>query len=464
MSEGKQQLSKHFEHKAIEAKWYQHWMDKGYFRSVPNDKEPYTIVIPPPNVTGVLHMGHMLNNTIQDVLIRRARMQGYNACWVPGTDHASIATEAKVVNKLKEEGLKKGDIGREEFLRHAFEWKDKYGGIILEQLKKLGASCDWDRTRFTMEDKLSKAVIKVFVELYNKGLVYQGYRMTNWDPAARTALSNEEVNYEEVDSNLYYVQYKLVGHEGHITIATTRPETILGDTAICVHPDDERFHHLKGAKAIVPLVDREIPIIQDPYVDMEFGTGALKITPAHDENDYTIGLKHELEIIDIFNEDGTMSEAAQLYIGKDRFFVREAITKDLKAGGHLTEIEPIRNKVGYSERTKVAVEPRLTHQWFLKMGELVQPALENVLNDNIQFYPARFKNLYKHWLENIRDWCISRQLWWGQQIPAYYLSDGSVYVAESKEEALELARKDKGASITVQTVIIRQQTCGCAVY
>ncbi|MEZ5009154.1 MAG: valine--tRNA ligase [Chitinophagales bacterium] len=439
------ELSKHFDHKKVEEKWYKHWMDKNYFHSEPNEKEPYTIVIPPPNVTGVLHMGHMLNNTIQDVLIRRARMQGYNACWVPGTDHASIATEAKVVAKLKEQGIKKSEITREEFLEHAFEWKEKYGGIILEQLKKLGASCDWERTRFTMEESLSKAVIKSFVHLHKKGLIYQGQRMTNWDPEAKTALSNEEVNYEEVDSNLYHIRYALVGKENEfITNATTRPETILGDSAICVHPDDERYAHLKGAKAIVPLVNREIPIIFDEYVDIEFGTGALKVTPAHDENDYVLGQKHNLETIDILNADGTMSAAAQLYIGEDRFVVRKKIAKDLKVTGNLVQIEQIKNKVGFSERTKVAVEPRLTHQWYLKMEELSQPALENVMNDNIQFFPSRFKNLYKHWLENIRDWCISRQLWWGQQIPAYYLNDGSVYVAESIEEALKQAQEATG--------------------
>jgi valyl-tRNA synthetase len=449
MTEQEFNLSKHFNHTEVEKKWYQHWMDKGYFRSVPNEKTPYTIVIPPPNVTGVLHMGHMLNNTIQDVLIRKARMQGFNACWVPGTDHASIATEAKVVEKLKAEGISKSDITREEFMKHAFEWKDKYGGIILDQLKKLGASCDWERTRFTMEDSLSKAVIKVFVDLHKKGLIYQGSRMTNWDPAAKTALSNEEVNYEEVNSNLYHIQYAIVGTDQFITIATTRPETILGDTAICVHPEDERYAHLKGAKAIVPLIHREIPIIFDEYVDMDFGTGALKVTPAHDENDYVLGQKHQLETIDIFNDDATLNATAQLYIGQDRFEVRKAIVKDLKDCGALITTEPIRNKVGFSERTKVAVEPRLTRQWFLKMGELTEPALENVMNDNIQFYPSRFKNLYKHWLENIRDWCISRQLWWGQQIPAFYLNDGSVYVAETKEEALKLAQAAKGKQLTL---------------
>jgi len=444
MSEGNNQLSKHYEHREVESKWYSHWMDREYFRSVPDERESYTIVIPPPNVTGVLHMGHILNNTIQDVLIRRARMKGYNACWVPGTDHASIATEAKVVAKLKEEGISKHELTRQEFLEHAFEWKEKYGGIILDQLKKLGASCDWERTRFTMEDKLSDAVIKAFVQLHEKGLIYQGFRMTNWDPAAKTALSNEEVNYEEVNSKLYYVQYNIVGSEQVMTIATTRPETILGDTAICVHPEDERFKHLDDAKAIVPLIGREIPIIRDEYVDMEFGTGALKITPAHDENDYEIGKRFDLEVIDILNDDGTMSAAAQLYVGEDRFAVRKKITADLEAAGNLVKVEDYRNKVGYSERTKVPVEPRLTHQWFLKMDGLAKPALENVMNDNIGFFPPRYKNLYKHWLENIRDWCISRQLWWGQQIPAYYLADKSVFVAETKEAALEAAIEATG--------------------
>lgn len=429
-------LPKNVDFSEIEEKWYKIWEEKKYFRSTPNEKEPYTIVIPPPNVTGVLHMGHMLNNTIQDILIRKARMQGYNACWVPGVDHASIATEAKVVAMLKEKGISKYDIGREEFLKHAFDWKDKYGGIILSQLKKLGASCDWERTRFTMEEKLSKAVIQSFIHLHEKGYLYRGFRMTNWDPEAKTALSNEEVNYKEVNSKLYYVQYAIVGKPNeYITIATTRPETIMGDTAICVHPEDPRYTHLKGAKAIVPIVNREVPIIFDDYIDIEFGTGALKVTPAHDENDYQLGIKHQLETIDVFNPDGTMSEAAQVYIGEDRFIVRKKIAKDLDVLGILSKVEDIKNKVGYSERTDAVVEPRLTYQWFLKMEELVKPALENVMNDNIQFFPPKFKNLYKNWLDNIKDWCISRQLWWGQQIPAWYDDDNNCVIAETEEEA-----------------------------
>lgn len=429
-------LPKNIDFQEIEEKWYKIWEEKKYFRSVPNEKEPYTIVIPPPNVTGVLHMGHMLNNTIQDILIRKARMQGYNACWVPGVDHASIATEAKVVAMLKEKGISKYDIGREEFLKHAFDWKEKYGGIILSQLKKLGASCDWERTRFTMEEKLSKAVIQSFIQLYKKGYLYRGYRMTNWDPEAKTALSNEEVNYKEVNSRLFYVKYAISGKKDeYITIATTRPETIMGDTAICVHPDDSRYSHLKGAKAIVPIVNREVPIIFDDYIDIEFGTGALKVTPAHDENDYQLGMKHKLETIDVFNPDGTMSSAAQVYIGEDRFVVRKKIAKDLEEMGILDKVEDIRNKVGYSERTDAVVEPRLTYQWFLKMEELVKPALENVLNDNIRFFPPKFKNLYKNWLDNIKDWCISRQLWWGQQIPAWYDEEGNCVIAENAGEA-----------------------------
>lgn len=429
-------LPKNVEFAEIEEKWYKVWEEKKYFRSTPNEKEPYTIVIPPPNVTGVLHMGHMLNNTIQDILIRKARMQGFNACWVPGVDHASIATEAKVVAMLKEQGISKYDIGREEFLKHAFDWKEKYGGIILSQLKKLGSSCDWERTRFTMEEKLSKAVIQSFVKLYEKGHIYRGFRMTNWDPEAKTALSNEEVNHKEVNSKLYYVKYALVGKPNEfITIATTRPETIMGDTAICVHPDDERYAHLKGVKALVPIVNREVPIIFDDYIDIEFGTGALKVTPAHDENDYQLGIKHQLETIDVFNADGTMSAAAQVYIGEDRFIVRKKIAKDLAALDMLDKMEDIINKVGYSERTNAVVEPRLTHQWFLRMEDLAKPALENVMNDNIQFFPPKFKNLYKSWLDNIKDWCISRQLWWGQQIPAWYDAEGNFIIAETEEEA-----------------------------
>ena len=436
-------IPKTFSATAAENKWYQHWLDKGYFNSTPDEREAYTIVIPPPNVTGVLHMGHMLNNTLQDVLIRRARMQGFNACWVPGTDHASIATEAKVVQKLAAEGIQKSDLTREEFLSHAFEWKDKHGGIILEQLKKLGASCDWERTKFTMDDDMSESVIKVFVDLYNKGLIYRGVRMVNWDPSAQTALSDEEVIHKEVNSKLYYISYNIEGSTEKLTIATTRPETILGDSAICVNPNDERYTHLKGKKAIVPLVDRVIPIIFDEYVDMEFGTGALKITPAHDINDYQLGDKHGLETIDILNDDGTLSEAASLYIGKDRFEVREEIAFDLKAKGYLVKTEEYQNKVGFSERTDAVIEPKLSMQWFCKMEEFSKPALEHVMNDDIQFHPAKFKNTYRHWMENIKDWCVSRQLWWGQQIPAFFYDGNKFVVAETKEEALLLAKKEK---------------------
>lgn len=434
---------------AVEDKWYKYWMDNKYFHSTPDEREPYTIVIPPPNVTGVLHMGHMLNNTIQDILVRRARMTGKNACWVPGTDHASIATEAKVVNKLRAEGIDKYDLSRDEFLKHAWEWTDKHGGIILEQLKKLGASCDWDRTAFTMDEARSQSVIKVFVDLFNKGLVYRGVRMVNWDPAAKTALSDEEVIYKEMQGKLYYLKYKIEGEDGFVTIATTRPETILGDTAVCVNPADERFSHLKGKRVLVPLLNRSIPIIQDEYVDMEFGTGCLKITPAHDINDYEIGLKHNLPSIDIFNDDGTLSEKAEMFIGQDRFDVRNIIIPELEKAGNLAKVEDYTNKVGFSERTDVIIEPKLSAQWFLKMDELVKPALENVMNDNIQFHPAKFKNIYKHWMGNIKDWCISRQLWWGHQIPVYYLPDGTFVCAETAEEALKLAREKSGnASLT----------------
>ncbi len=427
-----------------EDKWYKYWMKKGFFHSEPDDREPYTIVIPPPNVTGVLHMGHMLNNTIQDILVRRARMQGKNACWVPGTDHASIATEAKVVAKLKDEGIDKNTLSRQKFLDHAWEWKEKHGGIILEQLKKLGASCDWDRTKFTMDDEMSESVIKVFVDLYNKGLIYRGVRMVNWDPQAKTAVSDEEVNYKEVQSKLYYVRYKIEGEDGSVTIATTRPETILGDTAVCVHPEDERFKNLHGKKVLVPLIGRSVPIIKDEYVDREFGTGALKITPAHDINDYEIGDKHNLESIDIFNDDGTMNESAQLYIGEDRFKARKLIVKDLEEAGHIVKIEDYINKIGYSERTDVAIEPKLSMQWFLKMENLAKPALENVMNDNIQFHPAKYKNTHKHWMENVKDWCVSRQLWWGQRIPAYYLPESGYVVANTADEAVELAKEKSG--------------------
>lgn len=420
-----------------EDKWYSYWMDNGYFHSEPDEREPYTIVIPPPNVTGVLHMGHMLNNTIQDVLVRRARMQGKNACWVPGTDHASIATEAKVVRKLKDQGINKWDLSRDEFLEHAWEWTHKHGGIILEQLKKLGASCDWERTRFTMEDDLSDAVIDVFIDLYNKGLIYKGHRMVNWDPSALTAVSDEEVNHKEVQSKLYYVKYQVEGTDEWLTIATTRPETILGDTAICINPNDERFKHLHGKRAIVPMVKRSIPIIQDEYVDMEFGTGCLKVTPAHDENDYNLGKKHNLETIDILNPNGTLSEAAQFYVGEDRFVVRKKIAKDLEAAGNLVKVEDYMNKVGYSERTDAVIEPRLSEQWFVSMKKLAEPALENVVNGNVQFHPPKFVNTYKHWMENVRDWCISRQLWWGQRIPVYYAPNGEYVVAKSIEEAVE---------------------------
>ncbi len=428
----------------VEDKWYKYWMDNKYFHSRPDEREPYTIVIPPPNVTGVLHMGHMLNNTIQDILVRRARMTGKNACWVPGTDHASIATEAKVVNKLNAEGIDKYDLSRDEFLKHAWEWTDKHGGIILEQLKKLGASCDWDRTAFTMDEARSESVIKVFVDLFNKGMIYRGVRMVNWDPAAKTALSDEEVIYKEMQGKLYYLNYKIEGEEGFVTIATTRPETILGDTAVCVNPNDERFAHLKGKRVLVPLINRSIPIIEDEYVDMEFGTGCLKITPAHDINDYEIGLRYNLPSIDIFNDNGTLNEKAELFVGEDRFVVRDKIVPELEKAGNLAKIEDYTNKVGFSERTDVIIEPKLSAQWFLKMEELVKPALENVMNDTISFHPPKFKNTYKHWMGNIKDWCISRQLWWGHQIPVYYLPDGNYVCAESAEEALELAKEKSG--------------------
>ena len=439
------ELSTRYNPQEVEGKWYDHWMEKNYFHSVPDEREAFSIVIPPPNVTGVLHMGHMLNNTIQDILIRKARLEGKNACWVPGTDHASIATEAKVVKLLREQGIKKSDIGRDEFLKHAFEWKDKYGGIILDQLKRLGASCDWERTRFTMEDKLSKAVIKVFVDLYNKGKVYRGLRMTNWDPEAQTVLSNEEVIYKDEQSRLFHVRYQIEGTEEYLTIATTRPETILGDTAIAVHPDDERYTHLKGKRVIVPMANRSIPVIFDKYVDMEFGTGALKVTPAHDMNDNEIGERHNLEVIDVFNADGTMSDAAGFYPGMDRFAVRKQIAKDLQELGSIVEIEDYKNKVGRSERTNSVVEPRLTEQWFLSMKEFAKTALDAVSSDEVTFYPKHFWNMYNNWLneDNVRDWCISRQLWWGQRIPAYYI-DNHVIVKETAEEALEEAKKLTG--------------------
>jgi valyl-tRNA synthetase len=441
-------ISKVYNPKVVEDKWYAYWLAEQFFKSEPDGREPYTIVIPPPNVTGVLHMGHMLNNTIQDVLIRRARMLGKNACWVPGTDHASIATEAKVVQMLRERGIKKSDLSRDEFLKYAWEWKEKYGGIILEQLKKLGCSCDWDRTRFTMEDDLSKAVIDVFIDLYHKGHIYRGLRMINWDPAGLTAVSDEEVIHKEVQSKLYYVRYKIENtNDEWITIATVRPETILGDTAVCVHPDDERYQHLKGKRCIIPIVNRSVPIIFDEYIDKEFGTGALKVTPAHDINDYNLGLKHHLEVIDTLTADGKLSEAAGHYIGEDRFVVRKKIVKDLEALGHLVKTEDYKNKVGYSERTDAVIEPRLSLQWFVNMPGITKPALEAVVNGEIKLVPDKFINTYRYWMENVKDWCISRQLWWGQRIPAWYDKDNNYVVAATAEEALALF-KAKGQSLT----------------
>jgi valyl-tRNA synthetase len=434
-----------------EDKWYSYWMKHGFFKSTPDGREPYTIVIPPPNVTGVLHMGHMLNNTIQDVLIRRARMLGKNACWVPGTDHASIATEAKVVAMLKAEGIEKRNLKREEFLEYAWEWTRKHGGIILEQLKKLGASCDWDRTLFTMDDKRYESVIKVFVDLYNKGLIYRGVRMVNWDPDAMTAVSDEEVNYTEEKSKLYYVRYRIAGEDNFITVATTRPETILGDTAVCANPADERYLHLKGKKVIVPMADREVPFIFDDYVDMEFGTGCLKITPAHDINDYEIGLRHNLASIDIFNDDGTISSRAGMFEGIDRFKAKELAERELRRTGNLVKVVAYNNKIGRSERTNSVIEPKLSTQWFLRMKDISKPALGAVMNGEIHLHPAKFKNLYRHWMENVRDWCISRQLWWGHRIPAWYYGDGGIVVAGSFEKALELARKQSGNSLLKET-------------
>lgn len=437
-------ISSKYEPGKAEKRWYKYWMDNKLFKSTPDEREPYTIVIPPPNVTGVLHMGHMLNNTIQDVFVRRARMQGKNACWVPGTDHASIATEAKVVAKLKAEGIEKRDISREKFVEHAWEWTHKHGGIILEQLKRLGASCDWDRTLFTMDEKRYDSVIKVFVDLFNKGLIYRGIRMVNWDPQAMTAVSDEEVTYTNEKSKLYYVRYKIVGEEGYIKVATTRPETILGDTAVCANPDDERYKHLKGKKVIVPLVNREVPFIFDSYVDMEFGTGCLKITPAHDINDYEIGLRHNLPSIDVFNEDGTLSSAAGMFIGVDRFKARELAEEELKKSGNLEKVEKYDNKIGRSERTNAIIEPRLSLQWFLKMKELSKPALDAVLNNEVKLHPSKFNNLYRHWMENVHDWCISRQLYWGHRIPAWYYNNNEFVVAENLSEALDLAKKKTG--------------------
>ncbi len=446
------EIPKTYEPQRAEEKWYKHWMDKGYFHSEPDEREAYTVVIPPPNVTGVLHMGHMLNNTIQDVLVRRARMLGKNACWVPGTDHASIATEAKVVQKLRAEGIKKSDLTRDEFLKHAFEWKDKHGGIILEQLKKLGASCDWERTSFTMDPEYSESVIDVFIDLFNKGKIYRGVRMVNWDPEALTAVSDEEVLHKEVNSKLFNLRYKIAGSEDEwLVIATTRPETILGDTAICINPNDTRYTHLHGKRVIVPIVEREIPIILDEYVDMEFGTGCLKVTPAHDVNDYDLGQRHNLETIDILNANGTLNAAGLHYEGMDRFEVRKAIEKELAEKGFLVKTEEHINKVGYSERTNAVIEPRLSLQWFVSMKELAEPALENVMNGNISFHPEKFKNTYKHWMENVKDWCISRQLWWGHRIPAWYFGEGDTdfVIAKTEEEAIALASEKAGKTFQI---------------
>ena len=433
--------------KEVEQKWYEYWMDQGYFRSTVDEREPYTIVIPPPNVTGVLHMGHMLNNTIQDVLIRRARLKGYNACWVPGTDHASIATEAKVVEMLAKKGIKKSDLTREEFLEHAWEWTHKHGGIILDQLKHLGSSCDWDRTKFTLDEDMSASVIRVFVDWYEQGYIYRGHRMINWDPEAKTTLSDEEVYHEDEKGKLYHINYQIEGTEDYLTIATTRPETILGDTGICVHPEDERYQHLKGKRAIVPIANRSIPIVQDEYVDLEFGTGCLKVTPAHDENDKILGETHDLEVIDILNDDGTLNEHGLHYEGKDRFVVRKELVEELQKLGLIDKIEEIDHSVGKSERTGAVIEPRLSEQWFVRMEELAKPALEAVLEEEVKLVPNKFVNTYRHWMENVRDWNISRQLWWGQRIPAYYYGDNEEYViAETAEKALEKAREKSGNS------------------
>lgn len=446
------EISTKYSPKDIEDKWYSHWMKHHFFHSEPNpNKKPYTIVIPPPNVTGVLHMGHMLNNTIQDVLIRRARMKGMEACWVPGTDHASIATETKVVAMLKEMGIDKKSLSREDFLKYAWEWKEKYGGIILEQLKKLGASCDWDRTKFTMDEDMSDAVITVFIDLYNKGLIYRGIRMVNWDPQGKTALSDDEVNFKETPSKLYYIRYQIEGSNDYITIATVRPETIMADSAICINPNDERYQHLKGKKALIPLINRPIPIIEDEYVTMDFGTGCLKVTPAHDLNDYELGVKHKLPVIDILNDDGTLNEKAQIYIGEDRFIARKKIAKELKEKEFLVKEEDYKSNVGFSERTNAVVEPRLSLQWFLKMDTITVPALENVMNDIIKLQPPKFKNMYRSWMENVRDWCISRQLWWGQRIPAWYDEEGNIVVAKTHDEALSLL-KSKFPNSKSQTI------------
>jgi len=441
-------IAKTYSPTAAEEKWYSYWLKHNFFRSVPDHREPYTIVIPPPNVTGVLHMGHMLNNTIQDVLIRRARMKGKNACWVPGTDHASIATEAKVVAMLKERGINKKDLSREEFLSYAWEWKEKYGGIILEQLKKLGASCDWERTKFTMDEDMSESVIDYFVHLHKKGWIYRGVRMVNWDPQGKTAVSDEEVIRKEVNQKLYYINYKVAGEDGHLTIATTRPETIMADAAICINPNDERYTHLHGKKVFIPLINREIPVILDEYVTMDFGTGCLKVTPAHDLNDYELGQKHKLQIIDILNDDATLNEKAQILVGEDRFIARKKIAVLLEEAGALEKTEDYTSQIGYSERTNAAIEPKLSMQWFCKMPELAKPALEYVLNGDVKLIPEKFINTYRHWMENVRDWNISRQLWWGQQIPAYYIPNGDFVVAKTKEEALAEAHKID-ASLTI---------------
>ncbi|MBT3524039.1 MAG: valine--tRNA ligase [Flavobacteriaceae bacterium] len=449
-------ISKNFDSKTLESKWYAFWMENNYFNSVPNNKPPYTIVIPPPNVTGILHMGHMLNNTIQDILIRRARLQGFNACWIPGTDHASIATEAKVVNKLKLEGINKSDLSRNEFLEHAWNWTDEHGGLILEQLKILGCSCDWDRTKFTLDDDMSESVIKVFVDLYNKDLIYKGYRMVNWDPEALTTLSNEEVIHEEVNSKLFYIKYKIVDSDDSISVATTRPETIFGDTAIAINPNDERYVHLKGNKAIIPIVNKEIPIIFDDYVEIDFGTGCLKVTPAHSENDKIIGDKHNLEIIDVFNDDATLNNHGLHYKGLDRFVVRSKISKELDEIGALIKTKNHLNKVGKSERTKCIIEPKLSEQWFLKMEKISKPALNAVMDDDVKLFPKKFKNTYKNWMENVRDWNISRQLWWGHQIPVYYYGDNKsdFVVAESKDLALiEAIKRTKNSNLELDDLV-----------
>ena len=451
------QIADKYNPQETEQKWYDFWLENKFFHSEPDDRPPYTIVIPPPNVTGILHMGHMLNNTIQDVLVRRARMQGFNACWVPGTDHASIATEAKVVAKLKAEGINKKDITREEFLKHAWEWTDKYGGTILEQLKKLGCSCDWDRTRFTLEDNLSKSVIKVFVDLYNKGLIYRGYKVVNWDPEAKTNISDEEVIFKEQNGKLFYLKYKIEGTEDFLTVATTRPETIFGDVAVCVNPNDERYQHLKGKNVIVPIVNRVIPIIEDDYVDIEFGTGALKITPAHDINDYEIGQRHNLPIIDSMDNDAILNEHGMHYQGMGRFTVRKEIAKELEKNDLLLKAEDYVNKVGTSERTGAVIEPKISVQWFLKMSEMAKPALDVVMDDTIKFHPEKFKNTYRHWMENVHDWNISRQLWWGQQIPAFYYGTGEndFVVAENIDDAVKLAQ-EKTSNFQLQASDLKQ--------